>query len=170
METIETLEEDGITTSTAFIQQISYYLGEFFKGNPSEAQDFVIRHEYFIDYLPLDNSAVLKAIRDPYFLNRLSSEARDELKEYINEAFSTTSSYDMGPTDYNTTSYGDSNSMGESSIGGKTLVKTIPGIPKMYADDNNQTNTNGFSNYLTLAGLAFAIQLVVTLICIFFYK
>ena len=158
METIETLEENEITTSTAFIKEISYYLGEFFKGNPSEAQDFVIRHEYFIDYLPLDNSAVLKAIKDPYFLNRLSSEARDELKEYINEAFSTTSSYDMETVNY------------DNSIGGKSLSLSLPGgMAKMLPPDNSN-GPSGFSNYLTLAGLAFAIQLVVTLICIFFYK
>jgi len=52
-----------------------------------------------------------------------------------------------------------------NSMGGKQLAKSLPGIPKMFTWDDN-----GFSNYLMLAVLAFSIQLIITLICIFFYK
>ncbi len=61
----------------------------------------------------------------------------------------------------------NSQSMGGNSIGGKQFVKTMPGakIPRMFDWDEQ-----GFSNYLMLAVLAFTIQFVITLICIFFYK
>ena len=61
----------------------------------------------------------------------------------------------------------EGNSRGGNSMGGKQLVKTMPGakIPRMFEWDEQ-----GFSNYLMLAALAFSIQLIITLICIFFYK
>ena len=61
----------------------------------------------------------------------------------------------------------NSQSMGGNSMGGKQLVKMTPGakIPRMFDWDEQ-----GFSNYLMLAVLAFSIQLIITLICIFFYK
>jgi len=52
---------------------------------------------------------------------------------------------------------------GVSNTKENQLTKSIPGIPKMFDD-------NGFSNYLMLAILAFSIQFIITLICIFFYK
>lgn len=54
-----------------------------------------------------------------------------------------------------------------NTMGGKQLAKTMPGtkIPRMFDWDDN-----GFSNYITLAVLAFVIQFAITLICIFFYK
>ena len=74
------------------------------------------------------------------------------------------------PTSANSQSLNSSSnsaSRGGNSLGGKQLTKAIPGIPKMFSwDENNQ----GFSNYLMLAILAFSIQLIITLICIFFYK
>ena len=54
---------------------------------------------------------------------------------------------------------------GGNSMGGNQLTKSIPGVPKMFDWDNN-----GFSNYLMLAVLAFSIQFIITLVCIFFYK
>ena len=59
------------------------------------------------------------------------------------------------------------NSRNSNSMGNKQLVKNMSGakIPRMFDWDDN-----GFSNYLMLAILAFSIQLIITLICIFFYK
>lgn len=52
-----------------------------------------------------------------------------------------------------------------NSMGGNQLTKSLPGVPKMFEWDDS-----GFSNYLMLAVLAFSIQLIITLVCIFFYK
>ena len=71
-------------------------------------------------------------------------------------------------TSQNTGAETFANSGGES-MSGKTLAKSIPGIPKMYEDPAPYREA-GFSNYIMLASLAFVIQFVVTLICIFFYK
>ena len=67
----------------------------------------------------------------------------------------------------------DENSMNGNSRGGKQLVKAIPGIAEKYKSEDQPLfdgNEHGFSNYVMLAGLAFSIQLIITLICIFFYK
>ncbi len=61
--------------------------------------------------------------------------------------------------------FGSNGATGREITGNrKTLTK--PGVP----DGLYVNNDKGFSNYLLLAILAFAIQLVITLICIFFYK
>jgi len=52
-----------------------------------------------------------------------------------------------------------------NGIGGQRKSLAIPGRSNMI--DNNQ---NGFSTYLLLAILAFTIQFLIVLICIFFYK
>ena len=49
---------------------------------------------------------------------------------------------------------------------GKRLTKAN-GLPMMFNWDKND---GGFSNYVMLAILAFSIQFIITLICIFFYK
>ena len=61
----------------------------------------------------------------------------------------------------------DANSQDGNSLSGNKLSHAIPGVPMMYNWDDKQ---NGFSNYLLLSILAFLIQFIITLICIFFYK
>lgn len=67
---------------------------------------------------------------------------------------------------------------GKSNEGGGFVKKLSSGafipldddpIPNNYSPQNPQ-NPNGFSSYAILAGIAFAIQLIVTIICIIFYK
>ncbi len=58
---------------------------------------------------------------------------------------------------------GQTNGSGNKS-NGKVKVQAIPGVKKWFEDDS------GFSRYIVLAGLAFVIQFIVTLVCIFFYK
>ena len=53
--------------------------------------------------------------------------------------------------------------MSGNSYGGTQFSKALP-----WMKDNSERN--GFSNYIALAIFAFVIQLLVTLICIFFYK
>ncbi len=64
----------------------------------------------------------------------------------------------------NSQSLQSGNSVGSNTYS-KQLTKSIPGVPKMFNWDEN-----GISNYITLAFLAFLIQLAVTIICIIFYK
>ena len=95
------------------------------------------------------------------FLKSHTNEARELLKENPEILNSLRSNDNNGSNSFN------SNLSNEKSMGGKQLTKSIPGIPKMFNWSDDQS---GFSNYITLAVLAFVIQFVITLVCIFFYK
>lgn len=91
---------------------------------------------------------------NPYEARRLISENPELFNQLLGEQ-------------NNQNAQSNSQSMGSNSMGGKQLVKigAGPKIPRMFDWDEQ-----GFSNYLMLAALAFTIQFIITLICIFFYK
>ena len=141
-----------ITNKEEFETRVSGDLEEFFYNNPNGAKLYLEDNLTFVHFLPLKRP-ILEALKgDRIFLTKLGSHPED-LKEF-EAKISTTSSFQ------------EENS-GEHSMGGVKLTKSKPGVPMMFDWGNNN---NGFSNYLMLAGLAFSIQLVLTLICIFFYK
>ncbi len=98
---------------------------------------------------------------NPYQARQFISAHPELFNEMLGSAQSNQTSQE------NQVSQSNSQSMGGNSMGGKQFVKTMPGakIPRMFDWDEQ-----GFSNYLMLAVLAFTIQFIITLICIFFYK
>ncbi len=100
-------------------------------------------------------------------LRKFFSEHPEEARKFISENPDL-----LNYINKNSNNNQGNNSVSESkseshSYGGVVRTKSIPGIPRMFDwDDNNQ----GFSNYLMLSILAFSIQFIITLICIFFYK
>lgn len=114
------------------------------------------------------NKEQLERVREflkenPYQARQLIREQPELFNDLLGNNDTNASSMSAQPTMSNS----NSQSMGGNSIGGKQFVKTMPGakIPRMFDWDEQ-----GFSNYLMLAVLAFTIQFIITLICIFFYK
>ena len=99
------------------------------------------------------------------FLNNASPEEIEDYKSMLKN-LKMKANQDTAPTSQENNSVQESNGIGsDGQVKGNSLTKAKPGVPRMFDWDSN-----GFSRYFVLAGFAFVIQLIVTLICIFFYK
>ena len=150
-------------------------LEQYIRGldNLNDADRLRIFHT-LIERYPVIKSNYISGIDNLSDVERLkifsSLITKPEIKDMLNKIINSQTQASMPTNDdvVPAISFGTpANSFDSSAngIGGQRKSLAIPGRGNML--DNNQ---NGFSTYLLLAILAFTIQFLIVLICIFFYK